>query len=147
MRLPLLEFYQPYLETDGRQRIAQKIKNQVGNEGEDLTAARQCNEEELKSITQTINNLLDNLTATNRDHVDHRLKDLADQRKQLENRLDELDLLALSQNEITEMVNEAMQFISGLGFTLRQGVPQEKLVVLRQCIQRIRINKPKIISN
>ena len=37
---------------------------------------------------------------------------------------------------------EAMQFISGLEFTLTQGLPQEKLVALRQCIERIGINKP-----
>ncbi len=35
-----------------------------------------------------------------------------------------------------------MQFISGLEFTLTEGLPQEKLVVLRQCIERILINKP-----
>ncbi len=37
---------------------------------------------------------------------------------------------------------EAVQFISGLEFTLTQGLPQEKLVALRQCIERIGINKP-----
>ena len=35
-----------------------------------------------------------------------------------------------------------MQFIASLEFTLREGLPQEKLVALRQCIDRIRINKP-----
>ncbi len=35
-----------------------------------------------------------------------------------------------------------MQFISGLEFTLTEGLPQEKLVALRQCIERILINKP-----
>ncbi len=35
-----------------------------------------------------------------------------------------------------------MQFISGLEFTLTEGLPQEKLVALRQCIERIHINKP-----
>ena len=35
-----------------------------------------------------------------------------------------------------------MQFISGLEFMLTEGLPQEKLAVLRQCIERIYINKP-----
>ena len=37
---------------------------------------------------------------------------------------------------------EAMRFISGLEFTLREGLPQEKLVALRQCVEKIWINKP-----
>lgn len=35
-----------------------------------------------------------------------------------------------------------MQFISGLEFTLTEGLPQEKLAALRQCIEKIPINKP-----
>jgi hypothetical protein len=35
-----------------------------------------------------------------------------------------------------------MQFISGLEFTLTQGLPQEKLATLRQCIEKIFIDKP-----
>ncbi len=35
-----------------------------------------------------------------------------------------------------------MQFISGLELTLTQGLPQEKLATLRQCIEKIHINKP-----
>ena len=34
-----------------------------------------------------------------------------------------------------------MKFLAGLEFTLREGVPQEKLVALRQCIDRIHIDK------
>ena len=48
----------------------------------------------------------------------------------------------LSKDEIKALVAEAMQFISGLNFTLTQGLPQEKLAALRQCIEKIHINKP-----
>jgi len=40
------------------------------------------------------------------------------------------------------MVAEAMQFLSSLEFTLREGLAQEKLVALRRCIEKISINKP-----
>ncbi len=62
--------------------------------------------------------------------------------QQLATRLDELDLLASSQTEIQAIVGDTMQFLGGLEFTLRQGLPQEKLVALRQCIERIHIDKP-----
>ena len=86
--------------------------------------------------------MLDNITNTNREHVDGRLKELNAQRKQLDSRLAELDRLAASHAEINSIVTEALQFISGLKFTLNQGLPQEKLCALRQCVERILIDKP-----
>ena len=64
------------------------------------------------------------------------------QRQQLETRLEELERLNMSQDEIKALVAEAMQLISGLKFTLTEGLPQEKLATLRQCINKIHINKP-----
>ena len=32
--------------------------------------------------------------------------------------------------------------IAGLEFVLREGLPQEKLVALRQCLERVSIDKP-----
>jgi hypothetical protein len=74
--------------------------------------------------------------------VDKRLNKLSKQGLQLEQWLEELDRLLISQAEIQEIVTDSMQFISSLEFTLDKGLPQEKLVVLRQCIEKIRINKP-----
>ncbi len=74
--------------------------------------------------------------------MDERLKELADERQQLESRIDEFDRLAASQAEIKSIAAETAQFLSGLGFTLRDGFPQEKLAALRQCIDRIRVDKP-----
>jgi len=39
-------------------------------------------------------------------------------------------------------VTDASRFISGLKFTLNQGLPQEKLCALRQCVERILSDKP-----
>jgi hypothetical protein len=74
--------------------------------------------------------------------VDKRLNELTLQRQQLEARLEELDRLSLSQAEIDTIVTDAIQFLAGLEFTLHQGLPQEKLVALRQCIEKIWVNKP-----
>ena len=50
--------------------------------------------------------------------------------------------LAASQIEIKSIAAETARFLSGLAFTLRNGFPQEKLAALRQCIDRIRVDKP-----
>ena len=138
----VIDSYRPYLEKNGRKKLAEAVKAQIGSEVDDFVAARQRAEEELQRISPIINNLLDNITSTNREYVDRRLINLNQQRQKLENRLHELDRLALSQAEINNIVADAMKFISSLEFTLHQGLPQEKLVALRQCIERIYVNKP-----
>ena len=138
----VLEFYQPYLEKDGREKLAVAIKEQTGFEKQDIIEARQRAKDEQERITRIIDNLLDNITPTNREHVDKRLNELEKQRQQIETRLEEFERLSISQNEIEALVTEAMKFLSGLKFTLDQGLPQEKLVSLRQCIEKISIDKP-----
>ncbi|MCK5173907.1 MAG: hypothetical protein KAR47_10980 [Planctomycetes bacterium] len=138
----VLEFYLQYLEPDGKEKLAESIKEQTGFEKQDIKGARQRAKDEKERISQIIDNLLDNITATNREHVDKRLNELNKQRHLLETRLEELERLNMSQDEIKALVNEAIQFISGLEFILTQGLPQEKLATLRQCINKIHINKP-----
>jgi len=136
-------FYRPYLVKDGRRKLATVVKEQLGSEGSEVEVARQRAQEEQERIGGIINNLLDNITNENREFVDQRLKELSQQRQQLETRLDQLDRLDVSRAEIKVIVDDAMRFITGLEYTFSQGVPQEKLVALRQCIDRILINKPQ----
>jgi hypothetical protein len=138
----VLDFYKPFLAKDGRRRLSEAVKQQIGSEGEQFEAARTRAEEERDRIAGIINDLLDNITPTNREFVDGRLQELTNQRRQLETRLEELDRLATSQAEIAAIVADAMKFLSGLEFTLRQGLPQEKLTALRQCIERVRVDRP-----
>jgi DNA invertase Pin-like site-specific DNA recombinase len=138
----VLCFYKPYLDKDGRQKLAATVKSQTGVEKEAIALARQRAQAELENITKIINNLLDNITETNREYVDKRLNELTAQKRQIEVRLDELERLSLSQAEIDTIVTEGMQFLTGLEFTLRNGLPEEKLTTLRQCIEKILIDKP-----
>jgi len=138
----VLDFYRPYLEKDGRRKLAEAVKMQVNFEGEELVAARQRAQTEQEKTGKIIDNLLDNITPTNREYIDRRLNELKQQRQQIEARIEELDRISLSQAEIDNIVSDSMQFLSGLEFTLRQGLPQEKLVALRQCIEKIQVNKP-----
>ncbi len=136
----VLEFYAPYLAKGGRRELSEAVKEQIGTEGEHHEAAHARAEAERNRITGIINNLLDNITPANREHVDDRLKELTEQRRQLESRLEELDHLAVSQEEIKAVTGNAMKFLAGLEHTFHEGMPQEKLVALRQCIQRVHID-------
>ncbi len=138
----VIDFYRPYLALGGRSKLARAVKEQIGSEAEEFVAARKRARKELSKVKKIINNLLDNITSTNREFVDQRLTELKQQKQQLQARLEELDRLVISQGEIKSMVSEATEFISGLEFTLREGLAQEKLVALRRCIEKISINKP-----
>ena len=70
----VLDFYKPYLAKDGRRRLAAAVKEQTGSENTDLVAARERAQEETKRISGIIDNLLDNITDTNREFVDIRRK-------------------------------------------------------------------------
>ena len=138
----VLGFYKPYLARNGRPKLTGVVKEQMGSEREDFAEAKKRAEAERQRLTQIINNLLDNITPTNREFVDGRLKELTEQRQQLEARLEELDRLTTTQAEIQTIVTDALRFLSSLEFSLRQGLPQEKLTALRQCVTRVHINKP-----
>ena len=138
----VIDFYRPYLAPGGRRKLAQAVKAQIGSEVEEFIAARKRAQRQQDRIKKIINNLLDNITSANREFVDQRLTELKQQKQQLEARLEELDRLVVSQAEIKSMVSDAIEFISSLEFTLREGLAQEKLVALRRCIEKISINKP-----
>ncbi|TKJ33057.1 MAG: hypothetical protein CEE38_21500 [Planctomycetes bacterium B3_Pla] len=138
----VLDSYRPLLGKGGRTKLAEAVKAQIGSEAEEFVAARKRAQRKLDKISKTINNLLDNITSANREFVDRRLGELKQQKHQLEARLEELDQLSLSRDEINSIVSDSMRFLAGLEFVLREGVPQEKLVALRQCVEKISVDKP-----
>ena len=138
----VLAFYRPLLGKGGRRKLAEAVKTQIGSEAEEFIAARKRAQRELNRVERIINNLLDNITSANREFVDQRLNELKQQKQQLEDRLEELDQLSFSRDEINSIVSDSMKFLAGLEFVLDGGLPQEKLVALRRCIEKISINKP-----
>ena len=137
----ILQYYSKYLQKDGRDILAQAIRKQTDSEDTDFKLARIKAGTELERIDGIINNLLDNLTAQNRDLVDKRLNQLKNQRTQLESRLEELQRLESSQDEIQNIISDSMRFISSLEYILKNGQPEEKLTLIRQCVERIIVDK------
>jgi len=138
----VLDFFKPFLDKAGRRKLADAVKTQIGSESKELVAARKRAHRQFNKIEKIISNLLDNITSANRELVDQRLRELRQRKEKLEARLEELNRLVVSQAEIKSIAADAMQFLSGLEFTLCQGLAQEKLVALRRCIEKISINKP-----
>ena len=137
----VLDFYRPYLEPGRKRRLAEAVRTQLGTEADDLVTARERIREEQTELDGIINNLLDNLTAENREFVDKRLADLRERQDTMKIRDEELECMELAQASIDSTVKEAMGFLKKLEFTLKEGLPQEKLVAIRQCVERVWIDK------
>ena len=73
--------------------------------------------------------------------MDQRLKQLKGQKIKLESRLEELQRLESSQEEVRSIISESIQFISSLEYTFKNGLPDEKLILIRQCVEKIVIDK------
>ncbi|MEM6503854.1 MAG: recombinase family protein [Planctomycetota bacterium] len=133
----VLGYYARYEGPAGRQLLTEEVRNQLGVEDEKLAAAKIRLQDEEASVERRIEGLLDNLTAENREFVDERLKELKRQRDGLASRREELDRLELSQQAIAATTEEASLFLAALPGVLREGVPREKLVALRRCVERV----------
>jgi hypothetical protein len=137
----MIEFYQPYLGNGGRKKLATALRQHAGAEAGEVKTARRQMSADLARINTTIENLLDNITTANRDFVDNRLVELRRKRDELQARLEQLDGLSASQAELQATVAETSKFLAGLEYTLREDVPENKRVALRQCVQRIWIDR------
>jgi len=138
----VIRFYEPYTRPSGKRKLVEAVRARVGAQADDLAEARQRVGAERQKLEAIIANLLDNLTADNRAFVDERLKELRERRDALSRRDEELESLELAEASIDATVEEPVAFLGKLAFTLREGLPQEKLVVLRQCVERVWIDKP-----
>ncbi len=136
----VLTHYRPYLEPGGRERLAKAVRELEGSEKCDLKQARRRLEIRSKEIGAIIRNLLDNITETNRELIDMRLKELQREEAELAAQAGQLETLSISQVSVQTIVAESMQFLAGLERTLRHGVPEEKRVSLRKCITQTRID-------
>lgn len=87
--------------------------------------------------------LLDNITRGTRDLVEERLDTLRHERDRLRLRADELDALAAEEREVQSMVGDAGRFLAGLAATFKHGEPAERTTAIRQCVNRIVVDKPR----
>lgn len=104
-----------------------------------LAEARRRLLEKQSRLDEVVNNLLENITNENRDFIDERLKGLRGDRDEIRVGLEQIDALVEAQAAIGDAVREAREFLRELPLVLAHGVPEEKRVALRRCIEKIRL--------
>ena len=136
----LVSYYDRYKGTDARDRIAEAVGAQLGTDRTELARRRKSLQGRLSRLDGTTRNLLDNITAANRDLVDRRLAELDEKRKHLEAELESLEHNALTEAEVAETVRQTARFAASLGSTLRQGPLAERQAAVRRCVERIAVD-------
>lgn len=135
----VLGHYAKYKGKEGLARLTEAVRESLGIEAADLAKARARLDVEQKQVEAAIANLLDHMTEKTRDLAEQRLGESRTQRQKLDVRRGELDHLAGEEAKVQETVHELARFIDGLEFTLRHGLPAEKMAALRRCASDVRI--------
>jgi len=131
------EIVQGYLKRGGEERLRRMIEQELavppnGN-GTGLAALRQRKTD----IEHTIENLLDNITPTNRDYVDRRIEKLRDETVELERK--EAVLLEQHNREAQagEFAEQAFALMREVPRLVALGTTEEKRVLMRAFLSRI----------
>lgn len=136
----VVEFYDRYAGPVGREKIAEALNFQLGANQEQIKDKRKGLAAKSKKIEKTTRNLLDNITATNRDLVDRRIEELRREQEQLEREIEAVELSEATSNEFDGAIDEASGFVSGLDGSLRQGPMDLRQSAVRRCVAQIRID-------
>jgi len=148
------------LVTGGSRGIGRAVALALAEEGADVavnyvsseTAARDVVETIKKigrksllaqqnKIKKTMSNLLDNITAANRELIDQRLGELQAEQKEIANKLEQLENMTFSQAEYQATLNEVERFIRCIPITFSAGFPDGKRLLLRTCDLNVMVDQ------
>lgn len=133
----VLKLNEPLTDKSAEARITAALLAQLDKEVSLGKATRAATTKRLRKLEATVRNLLDNITARNRDLVDRRIDELERERESLEQRLASLDQLAMSAAEVKANAAEIAEFARRLATTLKEGPPDERKAALRRWVRQI----------
>jgi len=136
----VVAFYEPLRGKGSRERIVATLRTQLETDAQTIEAKRDEAVKRLKKLDRTMRNLLDNLTARNRDVVDRRIDELERDRNAADQQIEALDHTALSMAEVDSCAAEVAEFTASLEQILCAGHPDERKAALRRCIATISVH-------
>lgn len=132
-----------YQGEEGRKRLAVVARRLTGLEHSEVGEALAKARAELDKVETSIGNLLDNITAANRESVDRRLAQLNKERERLVEKTESLQRLTLSQGELKSIVDDVGKLLRTLGPTLREGDLGERQAAMRRCVKEIVVDRTR----
>ena len=122
-----------------RRIITEEIESTVPQIGEELDQV----EVKIREIKQTISNLIENLTSTNREYVDTRLVELKRELAVLESKRLELEAADAKKIEIGRLIDQAVELAGDFKTAFAEGTIEEKRLFLRAFLKGIELDPTK----
>ena len=119
-----------------RKLVEEEVNSLIPNSGNEIDRV----ESRLAEIDRIVTNLIDNITATNREFVDKRIIELKRERAELEARLGALEAEGKKRIEAGAIVDEAMAMAGDYGRVFAEGTVEEKRFFLRAFLTDIRLD-------
>lgn len=135
-----LAFYARYEGAAGERRLLEAASGGLLLKQREASRQREQAERAGAKIDETIRKLLDNLTPTNRAHVDRRIRELDTERADLESRVTSLSRQEVTEAEAQRAASRAAEFLDGLPRRLRQAELADRMTTVRRCVERVVID-------
>jgi DNA invertase Pin-like site-specific DNA recombinase len=136
----ILGHFEKFAGPSGLKRLRTAVQGSFGAGHALVLEERDSLARTLAKTQETIQNLLDNITAVNRALVDERLAELIKVREALRVRADELATLVLSQGEVKQVFAETAGFLSELEQCVHDDELGRRQAALRRCVRHITID-------
>ena len=122
-----------------RRMVEDEIDSMVPQIGEELEQV----EVRIRESKQTISNLIENLTSTNREYVDARLVELKRELAVLESKRLELEAVGAKKIEIGRLIDQAVEMAGEFQSAFFEGTVHEKRLFLRAFLKGIELDMTK----
>jgi len=136
----VVKFYEPLRRADAAEKIAAALRTRCDGAANTIEQSRSTELRRLRKLDILVRNLLDNITARNRELVDRRIEEFDREREVIERRIEALDQQAMSEAEIDEIAAETTDFLQDMDHTLRSGHADERKAALRRCIHQLLVH-------
>jgi len=122
-----------------RKMVEEEISDMVPQIGEELDQVVG----KIQEVKQTITNLIENLTSTNREYVDARLVELKRELAVLESKRHKLEAAGAKKIEIRRLIDQAVELASEFKTAFAEGTIEEKRLFLRAFLKNINLDPMK----
>jgi len=119
-----------------RRMVTEEMESIVPQIGEELDQV----EARIRAIKQTISNLVENLTSTNREYVDARLVELKRELAVLESKRLELEAAGAKKLEIGRLIDQVVELAMEFKTAFAEGTIEEKRLFLRAFLMQIELD-------
>ena len=144
----IAEMIQQRFQTpEGLTSIKQLVQEVIQEDIPKIDRQQSDNNARIREINQTIHNLIDNLTPTNRDFVDQRLIELKHELSTLELKQMDLEQLDAKKIDTVKLIEQAVMLAQQFQAVFAEGTTEEKRLFIRSFVSKIEIDPITLYVN